>query len=322
MKIGHLNVNHLKNKMTDISVLVSHPTPFHIFGISETWLNALIGDEAVTVPNYLVHRRDPLTAGQTGLAAYIHSSVQQLVYRRFDLETPEVECLWLEVKYPKSKSLLIGFLYRHPSSTFEWYDFFCNNMDRALKKDADILLMGDFNIDMLKPQLAWDSTFSLFGLTQLVANPTRITPTSETLLDHIYTNRPSAISDICIPGSGISDHSPTLCTWFGKSPKEKKHSHTTIKFRSFKRFNKHAFWSDLSKAGFQEVMLSNDPNVALTTWYKTFLSVLNKHAPIREKRVKSKQLPPWLTPEIMSAMKIRDSLKCRKHCDEFKKTAQ
>ena len=55
-----------------------------------------------------------------------------------------------------------------------------------VKPYADILVLGDFNIDLLKPHSSWDSTITLIGLNQLVKSPTRIKETSATLIDDIY----------------------------------------------------------------------------------------------------------------------------------------
>ena len=110
--------------------------------------------------------------------------------RRYDLETKEVECIWVELK-PSATTppLLIGILYRNPRSTYEWHDHFLKMMDKLCQRHTDILMLGDFNFDLLTPQPAWQSTTTLVGL-QLIKDPTRITATSETLLDHIYTNKP------------------------------------------------------------------------------------------------------------------------------------
>ena len=61
------------------------------------------------------------------------------------------------------------------------------------KNRAVVLILGEFNIDMLKPHSCWDSTLALFGLAQLITSPTQTTPTSTSLIDHIYTNNPSAV---------------------------------------------------------------------------------------------------------------------------------
>ena len=56
----------------------------------------------------------------------------------------------------------------------------------TVKPHADILELGDFNIDLLKPHSSGDSVITLLGLTQLVELPIRITQTSATLIDNIY----------------------------------------------------------------------------------------------------------------------------------------
>ena len=99
-------------------------------------------------------------------------------------------------------------LYRNPSASYEWFDIFVQMIDNihTVKPHADILVLGDFNIDLLKPHSSWDSTITLLGLTQLVKSPTRITQTSVTLIDHIYTNNPDVITEVSVPDLSIIDH--------------------------------------------------------------------------------------------------------------------
>ena len=100
------------------------------------------------------------------------------------------------------------YLYRNPAVTFEWYDSFVLLLDDVYKaiNRADVLILGDFNIDMLKPQSCWDSALALFGLAQLITSPTRTTPTSTSLIHHIYTNNPSAVVTTDVSDLSISDH--------------------------------------------------------------------------------------------------------------------
>ena len=78
-------------------------------------------------------------------------------------------------------------------------------MDKVNEGNANIVLLGDFNIDLLKSQPAWESTTSLFGLHQLINCATRITQTSATLLDHIYTNNEQMVSKVQVSDICISD---------------------------------------------------------------------------------------------------------------------
>jgi len=315
--IGHLNVFHLFNKVHDLSAFLKS-FPCQLFGVTETRLTSDVNCNIIDIPEYDVVRRDSSTVGQTGIAVYIHHSIRRWTLRRTDLESQAVECLWLEINSESSSSLLVGILYRNPASALTWHDDFVEMMDKVAEVQDTILLLGDFNIDMSKHQPAWESTMNLFGIDQMVKSPTRVTPSSSTLLDHIYTNCTDLVSDICVPSVGISDHFPTLCKISIKLPKFVKKTHTTIHYRSLKNFDEQNFVNDLRQAGFHSVFSTQDPNEALDLWCSLFLQVAHKHAPLRKKRVKHATLPPWLTQDIMHAMRVRDTFKKNKDFVSYK----
>ena len=189
----------------------------------------------------------------------------------------------------------------------------------TVKPHADILVLGDFNIDLLKPHSSWDSAITLLGLTQLVKSPARITQMSATLIDHIDTNNPDVITEDSVPDLSISDHCPISCSRSIKLPKCEPKTHSYISFRSFKHFNKAVFFNDLHWAPFTEVLNCTDPDKALATWYNVYLTVVNRHAPLKRKRVKHPKLPPWLNKDIKETMAERDKQKREKCFPEYKK---
>ena len=71
----------------------------------------------------------------------------------------------------KHRPLLVEYVYRNPAVTYEWYDEFVTMLDKVSESKNNVLLLGDFNIDLLKPHLAWESTFSILGLNQLITQP-------------------------------------------------------------------------------------------------------------------------------------------------------
>jgi len=291
-----------------------------MFGITESWLGSQNADQSIAIMNYSVIRRDPVCPGQTGIAVYIHESINSFTRRRRDLESEQVESVWLQVKASKSAPLMVGFIYRHKSSSFAWYDDFITMIDKVKEISSNILLLGDFNIDMFKSHPSWECTTNMVGLKQLVTEPTRVTETSATLLDHIYTTDKSRIAGVTVPKVGISDHFATCCNWVLKTDKVfRKQKHTTIRYRSLKNFDKDEFLFDLSQISFDNVYNYSNPDDAMSEWYRLFLSILDKHAPYREKRVKSAQLPLWLNKDIMNAMKIRDQLKRDKKISDYRK---
>ena len=225
-----------------MSTFLCNQCPFiHLFGLSETRFNCYVSDESIAIPHYTIYRRDIIKQGETSLVLYVHNSMQNITTRRTDLESQCTESLWVEIRNPKTPSLLVGYVYRNPAATYEWYDEFVTMLDKVSESKNDVLLLGDFNIDLLKPHLAWESTFSVLGLNQLITQPTRVTCSTNTLIDHIYTNNSNLVHSISVPNIAISDHFPVLCTWSIKLPRRPPKGHITIQYRTFKRFSKNAF---------------------------------------------------------------------------------
>ena len=143
------------------------------------------------------------------MCLFTHDSIT--FKRRIDLEHPYIESIWIEIQLT-SFNILICNIYRHPKSSNSWYSSFTEMLDSAWLENKNIILMGDFNIDLLEPQDSWNDIFNSFNLTQIISLPTRVTPTHSSLIDHIYTNNIDLISEICVPLTGLSDHYPVSCT--------------------------------------------------------------------------------------------------------------
>ena len=168
LRVSHLNVYHLYNKVPDVCNFLQSQSSseYHLFGITESRLDLRITDHSISIPGYYSIRRDLQLPGQTGSAVYAHQSVQAITHRHKGLEN---ECIWLEMKpHAHGPSLFVCYLYRNPAVNSEWYDSFAQMLDDVYKAEnhADVLILGDFNTDMLKAHLCWDSTLALFRLAQ------------------------------------------------------------------------------------------------------------------------------------------------------------
>ena len=115
MHIGHLNVQGLQNKFDQIALMLdSENNDIHVLGLSETKLKDFHPDDAFAINNYQLYRKDrEITSERTedggGLIVYVKEGIKCVRWR--DLETNEVESLFLEI-FPKTgKSFLIGNLY-------------------------------------------------------------------------------------------------------------------------------------------------------------------------------------------------------------------
>ena len=98
LRIGHVNVYYLFNKVQDVCMLLTKSPYMHLLGFSETRLNSCVGDKSLSIPSYTIFRRDAAHPGQTGMGLYIHKSMAHITKRRADLESEQVERVWVEVK--------------------------------------------------------------------------------------------------------------------------------------------------------------------------------------------------------------------------------
>ena len=64
--------------------------------------------------------------------------------------------------------------------------------------------------------------------------------------------------------------------------------------------------ADLSEDFSRYSVSESDIVTDLTAWYNMLLNRLDQHAPIKTKRVKTKQMPPWYNPVIAQARRYRD----------------
>ena len=139
-------------------------------------------------------------------------------------------------------------------------------------------------------------------LTQLIVSPTRVTMNSRTLIDHMYTTCGDNHVLSGVVKTHVSDHFLTFsivnCNDVNEPP-------NTIRSRSFKNFKEDAFVNDLIQLPFVDIQRESDVDEAWGKWYDLLMSVINKHAPYKTKRVRKKQCP-WITGDIIAFMHTRD----------------
>ena len=77
--------------------------------------------------------------------------------------------------------------------------------------------MGHFDNDLYFTNFnrEWSDFTTSLGLRQLVTQPTRVTDSSSTLIDHLYSNNEENLSNVHVAELGISDHYAIFCK--GKS---------------------------------------------------------------------------------------------------------
>ena len=130
------------------------------------------------------------------------------------------------------------------------------------------------------------SIADVYGLEQLISEPTRITPTSSTLIDLIYTNCSDKIVCSGVCHIGISDHS-MVYVYRKLAQNGMSNGHNSITYRNFRNFDRQNFRYDILSQCWDNVYESSNPNVMWQQWKCTFLAIADKHAPLKMMRVRS-----------------------------------
>jgi DNA-directed RNA polymerase len=155
------------------------------------------------INGYILHQKFRADGNGGGVAIYVKTNGNFIVNRVF--EETNLELLCLEVKQTNCKSFLIACVYRSANRDECFWEDFENFLNYFSKKE--VIILGDFNIDFLNPiNKSWLRSMKDKNLTQLIKCPTRISQTSSSCIDHIYSNKIKNISSSGVLDINLSDH--------------------------------------------------------------------------------------------------------------------
>ena len=87
-------------------------------------------------------------------------------------------------------------------------------------------------------------SYSSLNIKQLITEPTRVTPTSETLIDVIMTSNSALVTDSGVVETHISDHYLVYAVLNFKTPKSLP---TYVISKSYKNYDSESFVNDLAQ---------------------------------------------------------------------------
>ncbi|GAA47590.1 hypothetical protein CLF_100556 [Clonorchis sinensis] len=229
-----LSTNRLSlfNKLCEIKQSVCLEQPSNI-AFTETWLTPDVSDAEISIDGYSIFRADSKRGRAGGVALYLHEALPIPIVLSDTTSAPFCDALWLQVPLRGSDSLLLGVVYRGPSSPPE-DDHFLIRTPGQLSSSyhfTHLLLVGDFNA----PKTPWtelqrvgsSSPFTAAltevvqqsAWTQHVVAPTRYRAGQQpSLLDLVITNERHFVDQGTINAPlGHSDHCVLtfdfICYW-------------------------------------------------------------------------------------------------------------
>ena len=261
----------------------------------------------------------PTAASCESALLYINKNINFKV--RNDLKIykyKELESVFIEIINRKGKNTIVGCIYRHPCMEgTEFNDAFLQNfLEKFSDENKEIIIMGDFNIDILKYDTNSNSAMFLDSMYEnlllpYIISPTRVTPRSQTLIDNIFSN---IIEKDVISGNittALSDHYMQFVLF-----KNKTKSQANIKkakfARNYKSLNKDLLEYDLRNTKWDEILKVNIGNVdfSFESFLKKFNEILDKHAPYKKLSLQEVKLSykPWITIGILNSIKDKNRI--------------
>ncbi|MCG8113710.1 MAG: reverse transcriptase domain-containing protein [Candidatus Thiodiazotropha taylori] len=298
----HYNVQSLRNKIDQIQAELSH---FDVIALTETWLSHDISDDAIKILNYQdPFRKDRQTNNYGGVLVYVRENIP--CKRRHELEMPDLECIWLELKV-KSRSVLFGLFYRPPSALQEVYDKIEQSIDLALDSNInDVVITGDFNLNYIDTvgKNKINQLFTQYSLAQIINEPTHFTENSSSLIDLLFTNQ---TTNVLVSGVGepfldqnIRYHCPIYAVF--NYDKQKPQSYKR-KIWTYDKGDYELLRRTITDFDWQ-TLKSNDINVYAENVTSNIIGLCEKSIPNKVITIRPSD-PPWFNNSIRKSIRKR-----------------
>ena len=305
----HHNIHSLPSKIDSYRAMPFIQS-YDCISVSETWLQPNCCSGLVSLPNFTIFRCDRSDGRKGGGAAlYLKDSHNAQELNGLSLSTADT--VWVKIKLPNRKPLIIGSIYRSPgASTAQFLQEFSDLLLDPCLNSAEVLLAGDFNINWNcngSHKCALLNATAQLNLAQSITGFTYVAPQSahETLIDLVFTSSSLQVLTSKTLVTDVSDHYAVSTSI---NIKRKREPRCVVSSRNFK--------SGLASMGMDsycnEILIEqiassstvDDQAELLESWVT---SVVDEHAPLKFVRVRPDS-PRWLTSSLKKMISHKNRL--------------
>ena len=288
---------------------------FDIITFCETWLNDNLC-HSVNFENYnSVFKHKTAVKEGGGLAVFIREGIPYTV--REDLSfndelLDKFDGLLVELD---GLNIIVCIIYRTPrfQSIPELTLHLIDKITTIKRENKQIIIPGDLNIDLLKYSHHYETTdfldqMLIHNLIPKITVPTRLTETSSTLIDHIFTN---IDKHDCTAGTLITDISDHFSNFFiSKINSQPQHLPHTVTYRPTNDHLIENLNRCLSEYDWNDVTSTLNVDEAYNIFINKITDAINKHLPMKTiKFNKNKHKGnPWITRGILNSLKTKEKL--------------
>ena len=284
---------------------------FPIIGLAETNTDQPLKD-LFQIKNYTSFYQSTLRGKLkgSGVSIYVKNDLNASVIDNLCHCNPDIESLFVEISNAP-KPVIYGIIYRPPNGEETKFFDTLRKIHEALPKD-NVRIMGDFNIDLLKPTDSNTSTFEdLFignGYAPVISIVTHERHNCRgSCIDNIFTNTIESVrSSGTLPGHRIGDHVPIFEISKLSMPKN-KNSEKYYQVYEFSNANLEKFTENLEKNLSCVIPSKSNFDKFSSTFKETLDSCCKLEKPKLTKRTPMNN--PWITPGIASAIDKKHELR-------------
>ena len=276
LKILHYNIQSLLPKIDELRYIVKKAN-FDCISLNETFLDTSVSDNELKIEGIFLFRKDKNSHGG-GTALYIGHKFQPEILTSLNTD---VESVWISIR-TKNGDVIIGSVYRPPSVKNEYYEQLVNDFDAVSSTGKDIVILGDFNLncynDGYNCHKKIEHLENSFMLKQIIAEPTRVTPTSSTLIDLLLISRHLHPTYSGVLHQYLSDH---YGIYVSLPVRPQSEPSKTVTLRNLKNIDRHAFIYEIASSTIlNSIHFYDDVYTAWNLWKTEYLRICNTFAPI------------------------------------------
>ena len=183
LKIFHQNVRGLFSNLNLLKKFLFKHGEIDLLGVTETHISKEDNNSLFEIDDYIFISEPRTTGKGGGVGVFLRKGLKYK--RRYDLGNASTECIWIELFFKNTSSLLVAIYYRPPNSSDylskDFNNIFNDTLIAAQKEQKEILLLGDLNVNYLDDadNKELKTIINVNGFEQVVKTATRITPTTE-----------------------------------------------------------------------------------------------------------------------------------------------
>ena len=312
-RVCHINPTSVQAHRDEI-FRIADATDMDVIAVSESNMKKSTLRSRITLPGYRLIRKDRTHADRGGVCIYIKDNIPaKKINLRYQDLAPELLCVEVEINKTKA---LVGVLYKPPKIKYDILENVLEELAFLTTKYKHTILMGDFNINILKKNTpAYRYLLNAFieplQLTQLIKEPTFNRENSESLIDLMLVSSPNnaKISGV-VDFLGVNQHCLIYMAYGLQRSKSKPQY---VKRRDFRNFNEEQFCKDMESAPWGNIynFEENEVDLQVNIMENIFSEIIEKNAPMRVIKIRKPKPTQWINDEIIQAMDNRDKYKAK-----------